>query len=159
MPKCGENRSPTRYNALRVSAGPALSRIVALNPSIKSFDHLPEIVLSDVDDFHLALCVFLGIAGVGGVDHDGLAKFSADGTRWRFRRVGGSQHITNLANSLNPFVHQGDTFLGPRPVKIPWGSLGGGAPGHKLHDVLKLTVTERRPENSPELLFLFSADL
>src|SRR5580704_6694967 len=43
------------------------------------FDERLQVVFLDFHDAHLADRVFGGVGGVGGIDHDGLAKFLADG--------------------------------------------------------------------------------
>src|ERR1017187_3591937 len=69
---------------------PGASRLL-----VSLLDDLAEVVFADVDDAHFAFGVFLRVAGVRGVDHDGRAEFAADGARRRFGRISRSQHIAD----------------------------------------------------------------
>jgi len=52
----------------------------ALDLAVEFLDDFFEVVFADVHDAEFAFRAFFGIAGVGGVDHNGLAEFAADGT-------------------------------------------------------------------------------
>jgi hypothetical protein len=52
---------------------------VALNLLVMLFNDLAEIIFADVDDTRFALGVFPRVAGLRGIDHDGRAKFAANG--------------------------------------------------------------------------------
>ena len=70
-----------------------------LHFSVKLFDHLPEIVLADIDDAHFAPGVFFRVAGVRGVDHHGLAELTPDGA---WRRLGRIRRAENVVDGERP---------------------------------------------------------
>jgi len=46
-----------------------------------------------------------------GVDHDGRAKFAADGARRRLGRIGRSQHIADFGDRIHAFIDQCDALF------------------------------------------------
>jgi len=104
------------------------------------FDDLFEIVFTGFDDAEFAFGVLGGVAGVGGVDHDGRAEFAADGAWRRLGRVGGTEDIADLVHSADTFVNEGDTFLGAGFLPLGLRNLTRRMAGHEADDIVELRV-------------------
>ena len=55
-----------------------------------------------------------GIAGVRGVDHDGLAEFAADGSGRRLGGVGRAEHVADFVDGAHAFINQRDALFACR---------------------------------------------
>src|SRR5579883_392011 len=127
-------------------------RSALLHFSVELLDNLAERVFPNVHYPHFALRVFFGVAGMGRIDHDGLAEFSADRARRRLGWIRRPEHVPDLADCLNAFIHQGDALFGTRLFLILRGGFGRRAAGHKLDDVFELAVAENRSQHVAQLL-------
>src|SRR5260221_3450347 len=67
----------------------------------KFLDDLLESVFTDVDDADFPFGIFRRIAGVGGVDHDGLAELAADRAGRRFGGIGRPKHVADFADGFD----------------------------------------------------------
>src|SRR5436305_14279269 len=123
-----------------------LKNSTPLNLAVKLFDHFFEHVLADVDDAHFALSALFRIAGMCGIDHDGLAELTANRAGRRFRRVGRPEHIANFTHSLDTFIDEGDAFFGTWLVDFSKRAFRGSATRHESNNVIKLIIAEGRPE-------------
>src|ERR1039458_2137963 len=150
------------YSAL----GAAMSSFVGRSPirqslhlPVEPFDALTEVVLANVHNAHLAPGVVFGVAGVGGIDHDGLAKLAPDGAGRGFGWVGGAEHIADLAYGSNTFVNQGNALLRTGRILFGQRTFRGRAARHEPDYVLELVIAKRRAKDSAQLMFLVGADL
>jgi len=112
-----------------------------------------EVFAAEPDDGHFALGVFSRVAGVGGVDHDGGAELASDGSWGSLRGIGGAEHVADLLDGVNPFVDEGDAFLGAGLFAGGAVAFAGAATGHEAHDVLELLFAGDGAEELAELLF------
>src|SRR5260221_1336414 len=72
---------------------------------VKVFDERLQVIFADLDDFHFSLGVVGRIAGVGGVDHDVLAEFAANGAGRRLAGIGGPENAANLCDGIGALIH------------------------------------------------------
>lgn len=71
-----------------------------------------ENVVAHLDDAEFALGAFRRVAGVRGVDHDGLTEFAADRAGRGLGRIGGAEDVADFGDGIDAFVDQRDAGLG-----------------------------------------------
>src|SRR6185503_17377054 len=107
----GRARSVTCRNARTLRFFYELESKGALNFSVKLLYRLAKTILVDIDDAHFARGILFRIARVSGIDHDGLAEFTANRTGRGFGRIGGTKNIPDLPHGFDPFINQGNALL------------------------------------------------
>src|SRR6266567_1352375 len=80
-----EDRAP---NTLTLALSHRMGEGGGLRLAVKLLHHLPKVVLAYVHDAHFALGVLFRVAGMGGVDHDGLPEFAPNRPGRGLGRVG-----------------------------------------------------------------------
>ena len=71
---------------------------------------------------------------MGGVDHDGLAKFLSDRTGRRLGGIGRPENLTDLSHGVLALVNDRDALFASRCVAIFRRRVAGLHPGHEFHD-------------------------
>ena len=99
---------------------------------------LLEGVFTGLDDAKFTLGIIRRIAGMSGVDHDGGAEFTTDGSGRCLGRIGRSENVTDFVHGTDAFVDERNAFFraGLGPVGL-W-NFARGVTRHEADDVVEL---------------------